>query len=245
MARLRYVVTVLVLLCTYIAGAQSWTELDPVRGPAGGRTFMVLGLVGVLVVLIMIMILRKAIPSRKSDDVLGMSVTDVGSMQKKGLLTEEETKQVRMALARQMTRKLEVKGAKPTVASLASDPEILRLQALAEAKRRGEPSPELPATQSPAPEEPRPQPRIARAIAPDDVEPTPKLRTSEARPPAPPSEPVFESEPPASPSQSDDVSLPPDVVTMAQLGLISADELENIKRRIREKRRSTVEGDQA
>lgn len=176
---------------------------------ANWQSIALLALLAVLIVVVLIgMLLVRSRRTNSLDNVLGMTIDDVGKMQNKGLLTPDETAKVRQAMARQMTRKL---APKPTETDLLTDPEVRRLEELARLKRESRTADQATGTTRPtqAAQDGGLLDQIPGALSAADL------------------------------TTDDDVPLPPDVVSMAQLGLITAEELERIKQRIREKRSGT------
>ena len=175
---------------------------------ANWQSIALVALLIVLIVVVLIgMLLVRARRGNTLDNVLGMTIDDVGRMQNKGLLTPEETAKVRQAMARQMTRQF---AAKPAGSDLLADPEVQRLEELARLRREAQ----MSATEGGA----------------TTSHPEPAGGLLDQIPGARP-------DPAAAPD--DDIALPPDVLGMAQLGLITPEELERIKQRIREKRTGT------
>ena len=171
-----------------------------------------IALVALLIVLIVVvligMLLVRARRGNSLDNVLGMTIDDVGRMQNKGLLTPEETAKVRQAMARQMSRQL---AAKPAAGGdPLADPEVRRLEELARLRREAQ----MSAAEGGIPvSRPETQGGLLDQIP--------------------------GAQPDATAGADDDVALPPDVLGMAQLGLITPEELERIRQRIREKRSGT------
>lgn len=164
--------------------------------------YAIVALVAIFLFLLLLLVFRRARFGRAGESGIGMTLDDVGTLQQKGLLTPEEMKRVREALSRQVVKQYSVQqGPKSGANALLHDPEVRRLEVLADAKAR-EKERMLAARQEP------PVPQF-----------TLKTEASDALIPEP----------------NGDVELPPDVLTMVQLGLITADELERIKERIRAK----------
>lgn len=165
--------------------------------------------VAVFLLLILVIILRKVRGVRRADMVFGMTIDDVGNLKQKGLLTEEESKAVKQALARQFARQHQIQTAGQKPADLLADPEIIRLQQQAEERRRATVDQLAAAANRQQTDAPPPAPQTQASPAPASAE-----------------------------DEEGDVQLPPDVLTMAELGLITAEELESIKRRTRERKRA-------
>jgi hypothetical protein len=156
------------------------------------------------VIMVLFFLFGRTRRANRLDNVLGMTIDDVGALQQKGLLTPEETAKVRQALARQFTRALADKGQHPGEAALLGDPEVQRLEEIARRKAAAR--------------------AAGLSTEPDSV-------GDRAGPPGP--APTQQAVPSIG---DDDVPLPPDVLSMVQLGLITPEELERIKERIRAKR---------
>lgn len=159
-------------------------------------------LVGFLVLFYVTMAVVGKMRKKSQSDMYGnLPFMDVGKLQKEGLLTPEETAKVRQSLARQIERETQ-KAHSATLtgsgdAALLMDPEVRKLEALAESRAR-----EVKVF---------PKPNYSEA-------PKPKVTIDEIKP-----------------SVYNDVPLPAEVLKMAELGLISPEELENIKQRTRAK----------
>lgn len=180
--------------------------------------------------LVITIISRKLRGARKADFNFGMSMEDVGDLKRKGLLTDEESRAVRQALARQFTKQFDQKP-KLTPDMLLADPDVLKLREQAEQKRQAalglaERLEQIPKPAAQSPIAPMPLPADPFATPQAEAGPGVSAATSEA--------PKTEE---AKAEEEEDVALPPDIVTMAELGLITPEELENIKARTRAKRR--------
>jgi hypothetical protein len=169
-------------------------------------------LVGFYIVLVVV---SKNKSSKADRTLSGLASIDISGMKSKGLLTEEELAKVRQAMSRQVTRQLNTASAKPQPGLkadmlLLTDPDVQRLEALADAKQQVAEKPILS----------NPPPQGSRAPANDPFAPV---------------EPVLS---PGGPEP--DVILPPDVQSMADMGLISPEEVENIKQRIKAKKQAIL-----
>ncbi len=279
--------TVLGVLMAVPAAAQLDADLalNPNNVDKDFMTYAVSGLGLFLLFIIFVLVKRKlGGGSEKFEPVIGMTISDVGTLKQKGLLTEEESRAVRAAMARQLTKQLETKS-KPArgggAEALLADPEIRRLEALAQERAaakaasgmrmeevlQDEP---MPAADRTPPERKRPAARRPLQSTPpftpavdvlDELVPQSAKRDERPEPeevteavshsvtdPLAVSEPATQAAAavPAAPvpgadasadDNEDDVQLPADVLTMAQLGLITPEELENIKIRARAKKR--------
>jgi hypothetical protein len=164
----------------------------------------VVAILGLFVFIIFAVIFQKARRPKSTDNILSMTLGDVDSLNKKGLLTPEEAARVRRAVAKQVTSQLQERPSPYTPATLLADPEVQRLEALAQARAA--------------------EAALREA---EQAHPTDILTAA-----------LQSSEPPPQAQQPDgDVELPPDVMSMVQLGLITPGELERIKERARTKRR--------
>jgi hypothetical protein len=217
-----------------------------------------IGLVIILIIFfIAVAIMKKARGKNRSDMMAGITYLDVTGMNKQGLLTPEEMARVRAAMSRQLERQRGGPAIKAPASlagelALMADPEVQQLEALAEqkakartaggitmqaAERSSAQPPPMPEQQSaertitgPASQEnfgdPIPPDYGLEPVNPPQFEASPQLDASAWTRPASPS-----------PASDDDVQLPADVVKMAELGLITSEELEKIKQRIRDKKR--------
>lgn len=159
-------------------------------------------LFGALVVFYVGLILFRKLGASSAPDplsgLLGFNATD---MKKRGLLTEDELKRVRAAMAKQVRKSALAPppgagtGGLNAEALLMSDPLVRQLEAAAETKKTAESAP--------------------GQISVYDGVPAPGQ---------------------AAPAPADDTALPPDVLKMAELGLIAPDELEAIRARVRAKK---------
>ena len=201
--------TILCVGLAVLSSSTAFAQDEFPTNPLASRYFLYFlgAFLAIFLLLIITVIMRKVRGVRRAEMVFGMTIDDVGSLKQKGLLTEEESKAVRQALARQFARQQQVQmsGAKPT--DLLADPEILRLQQLAEERRKNA------ATARVAP----PMETVTQRETPEPI-----LEAAAAETTLPP---------------EDDVELPPDILTMAEMGLITAEELENIKERTRARKR--------
>ena len=161
----------------------------------------VVAILGLFVFISFTIIFQKVRRPKRSDDVLGMSLTDVDALNKKGLLTPEEAARVRKAVAKQVTTKMAERPSPYTPATLIADPDVQRLESLAKAKAAA-------------------QAQAAQPVAPGEFDTEPQAPQEATRAMA-----------------EDDVELPPDVLGMVQLGLITPEELARIRERARQKRR--------
>lgn len=189
--------------------------------------FVAVGL-GALLILFYIfaIIFRKMQKGKQPDVMAGLTYLDVTGLGKEGLLTPEEQAKIRQAMSRQIARQQQATTRTTTTLpgelSLLADPEVQRLEALAKAKQRGEATPPssppfpgttaVPPTETAHPAKPGQEPPPVENF-PEVIDPIP----SDWVPPA----------------QTEDVELPSDVLALAEKGLITPEELEKIKARMR------------
>ena len=182
--------------------------------------------------IVVVLVVRKLSLGRHGDPMAGLTYLDVAGMTKSGLLTEEEAARVREAMKKQVARQ-QAAAMRPPIPGelgLLSDPEVQRLEALAEARQKSGQSRKVPYTAAP--------PADGQSVRPSTSVEAPETAPSAETPAAPAGSTerlVFRphTSPIPAPPPADDVPLPPDVVKMAELGLITAEELERIKERIR------------
>jgi len=212
--------------------------------------------VGLLVLIvafyIFIIVFKKMRRVNRTDMMAGVTYLDVSGMGKQGLLTPEEMAKVRLAMSRQLSRQQQAATKAPVAGEfgLLADPEVQRLEALAQAKARGEAPLELKVmTTKSFAIEPRAETReqIVSDAAADSqgqraIAPTPTAEPMASAPSAPEPFPAFIDPIPAnwqSPAETAaraeeaEVQLPPDIETLVANGLITPEELEVIKQRIR------------
>lgn len=173
--------------------------------------------VAALVVLILGGVLFRRVGMRRKNDLAERTGLDLMTLRQKNLLTPEEMKMVSQAIARRMAEK-ESKERRGTGAlstsTLMHDPEVQRLQELAQAKRLAE----------------------AQAAA-GGLPPTSQVQPGTETPASPSVEPVTASASPAPvPEEAenlDDVVLPLDVQQLVEAGLLTPEEVQNVKRRLK------------
>ncbi|MGI8905576.1 MAG: FeoB-associated Cys-rich membrane protein [Candidatus Sumerlaeaceae bacterium] len=204
--------------------------------------------VGLIVLLILFFIIAKVVRKSRSghgDIMAGISYLDVTGMKKQGLLTEEEMANIRAAMSRQVDRQRAGPAIKapPSLAgelALMADPEVQRLEAVAaeHAKMR---LAAQNAQRSAVSNEPAPQPQPKPDENYGDPIPADFSQSSIAPPPMQVSAELDASawqrpNPETARPVADEIVLPADVVKMAELGLITPEEMQRIKERIRQKR---------
>lgn len=211
------------------------------------------GLVVVLIVFFIIVAIIRKSRKGKTDIMAGITYLDVTGMKKQGLLTEEEMTKIRAAMSRQVDRQRSGPAIKaPSSLSgelaLMADPEVQNLEAIAEQKAKSRGAAPMPPPQS-APA----QASMQAAPGPPILPAAPALQQEpNYGDPIPPSYGQPMSSPPAvqpsaeldasawtrgTPAPAEEIQLPADILKMADLGLITEEELERIKQRIRDKKR--------
>lgn len=220
---------------------------DTIGTIQGGGDYLMYALMAAAALVFFIvvsLILRKLSLGKSSDPSAGLTYLDVTGLKKRGMLTDEEAARVRAAMSRQV-EKLRSDAEKPQIpgeVGLLTDPEVRRLEALAEARARA------------AQTDPRQALQNWPAGSQDDSG-YPAVNSGEERPvfsprrdrPVPANSPglpgleeigLAEMRAVNLPPEDDDVALPPDVLKMVELGLITPEELAAIRERIRAKRDS-------
>ncbi len=198
--------------------------------------YAVLALGALVAFIIVVVVLKKLSFGKTPNPMDGIAYLDVTGMRKTGQLTDEEAARVRSAMQRQVDRqRLSSSRRHPSgELGLLTDPEVQRLEALAQ-ERQNSASAGFSAAPLPLPSQ-GPPASFRPKFAPGGH--APPL----AKPPMPETYDAIDQAP--APADSgrifatpvDDVSLPPDIVKMVELGLITPEELETIKIRIRRKR---------
>lgn len=179
-----------------------------------------LGLGAVLIAFYLFaLIIRKIQKGKRPDMMSGVPYLDVTGMGKQGLLTPEEMSRVRASMSRQVAKRNThtLPSGLPVELALMADPDVQRLEALASEKAK-EPRTTIDEAK---PQPPQPASDVVETVLfpqkqdfPDTIDPL-NLPGS---------------------NSVEEMQLPADVIKMAELGLISSDELERIKQRIRDKR---------
>ncbi len=202
--------TLAILCCPQFVYAQADGDVQKII-----RTTMIsLGLI--IVSILAIMIVRKA-GSRRRDSLSDYTGLDLMKLKSKGLLTPEEMEKVSRSIARRLEEKeAERKKAasRPTPESLLLDPEVRRLQELAQAKDADD----ARQARMQAPQGP---------VAVDGVAPVSH--------PAEPDLSGIESGAAvnAAPDDLSNIELPPDVQQLADAGVLTPEEVQNVKRRLK------------
>lgn len=167
-----------------------------------------------LVVLILGIVLMRGVGKKRQDGLPGEGTLNLMDLKKKGLLTPEEMQKVGESIRRQMDRdqntRLRASGSF-TPDSLLLDPEVRRLQALAEAGKNAE-----------------------NPWAKPESQPDPSQPAIEGQ---------GEADSPDTEENLDDIQLPPEVQQLADAGILSAEEIENVKRRLKARQQSGGAGD--
>jgi len=166
-----------------------------------------------LVVIILVGVLVRRFGQRRKNDLAESSGLDLMNLRKKNLLTPEEMKMVSQAIARRMAEREQKQKSTGTVstATLLHDPEVQRLQELARIQKE-QTRRELETA----------APNAAAAPAPTAPE---GLSAADVAAPA--------GDTPAPADDLADVELPPEVQQLADAGILTAEEIENVKRRLR------------
>jgi hypothetical protein len=228
--------TVLLLLFADSSFAQS-EDLGLFQKNEFGERYFLTAVGGLVLFLLIILFLflRRRFTGDKTENMVSMTISDVGTLQKKGLLTDEESKAVRAALARQFTKQLESSNRqKAGLNSLLLDPEIRRLEAIAQEKAaKRELPPDVGANETETSVEAVNQNASGPDIMIGGTGPDFEHEAADSSA-TPPGIEILDSNDQVTP---DDIQLPADVLSMAKLGLITADELERIKERARAKKR--------
>ncbi len=166
--------------------------------------------VACLVVVILGWIIMRRVGGRRRDGLSGAAGLDMMELRKKNLLTPEELAKVSGAIARQMAQKDAARqklAATPSSDALLNDPEVRRLEALAMAAKAADAQARTAAR--PEPEQELAAEPVAEASATsagDSIESVESL---------------------------DDVILPLDVQQLADAGILTPGEIENVKRRLK------------
>lgn len=196
--------------------------------------FVAVGLGALLILFYVFSIIFRKIQKGKRPDVMaGLTYLDVTSLGKEGLLTPEEQAKIREAMSRQIARQQQQATTRPAALpgelSLLADPEVQRLEALAQAKKRGENPPSARTDGQP--------PSSAPASTAPGNNPHDRDEPRQIGAPLQTSDEIIDPIPSdwKAPTQHDDVVLPPDVLALAKEGLITPEELEKIKIRMRAK----------
>lgn len=181
---------------------------------------IIYSLIGLVAILLFFLVYRRVSGKMgSSENIRPSGGLDLMTLKKKGILTPEELERVGQAMMRQMKdkeaaerRKLGIKSAE----ALMLDPEVRRLEVLAAAKAKSETGKQ----QSQQYGESAPQAPSA-AVPPQNVSP---------QAPQPAADSISEEE-------LAQVELPLDVQQLVDSGLLSPEEVQNVKRRLLERRR--------
>lgn len=210
-----------------------------------------------LVVVILGVVLFRRLGRRKHDGLADDSGLDIMALKQKQLLTPEEMRMVSAAIARRMEEKEQKRKRSSgiTTANLLHDPEVQRLREEAEARRSGGgmppaamASPRTSYFSPPATDEGPVDSYAETDVVPQANEPVHGLDSDvvdSAATAAPSPNVNWEPEPlpgdpvppDFQPAAVDDGSLPPEVQQLADAGILTPEELENVKRRLRAKQR--------
>lgn len=188
------------------------------------------------VVLILVGVLYQRYNSRRKNDLADDSGIDLMGLKQKNLLTPEEMKMVSAAIARRVAEK-DVQQKRTGAARLSSstllhDPEVVRLQELALAKRNATKA-DVEAKPGAAEQLVAGEQNLGQSESAHIAEP---LFPGDPIPAEPDSEPTIDTA-----ESLDDVELPPEVQQLADAGILSPEELENVKRRLKKRQSSEAE----
>jgi hypothetical protein len=194
-----------------------------VRAQGGGDVEKVistsLASFAIIIVLILAVIIYKRISGRRRDNLYDSTGLDLMRLRNKGLLTPEEMEKVSRSIARRLEEKEAERrkaAARPTPEALLLDPEVRRLQALAEAKeaedRRSAPAPvaaerRVQEGQQAGSASIQAEDRQTAAVTPDN-------------------------------EGLADIELPLEVQQLADAGVLTPEEIDNVKRRLRDRQQA-------
>ncbi len=162
--------------------------------------------VACMVVLILGWIIMRRISGRRRETLDGVAGLDLMELRKKNLLTPEELAMVSGALARRMAEKDASKqklAAAPKPGALLNDPDVRRLEAMALASKSAEDQTRSDTTRVSDPG--------------SNFTPPKELKESDTEPE----------------ESLDDIILPLDVQQLADAGILTPEEVENVKRRLK------------
>jgi hypothetical protein len=202
-----------------------------------------------LVVLILAGVLVRRFSNRRKNDLAEGAGLDLMTLRQKNLLTPDEMKMVSAAIARRMAEKdARQKQTNPglSTATLLHDPEVLRLQQLAQARKEAEqqnpPVPPVAGASNVQSVTPPIQPGLTAAATPT-VAPTPQPTSNSAGNPPPTithenaGDPIGLGDPidlsDYAQGRGREVGLPPEVQKLADAGLLTAEEIQNIRQRLK------------
>jgi hypothetical protein len=125
--------------------------------PVEYLVYVVFSVVALIIFLFVMLVMYKLRSGRESSAQVGLAFDDISRLKEKGLLTEEELKQVRAAMARRLTDQLKTKAPAAKPETLLFDPEVMALEEKARAKEQAKADiPPLDAPQPPSPPAPSP-----------------------------------------------------------------------------------------
>lgn len=114
--------------------------------------YVVFSVIALVIFLFVMLVMYKFRSGRGSSAEVGLAFDDISRLKEKGLLTEEELKKVRAAMARRLTDQLKTKATAAKPETLLFDPEVMALEEKARAKEQARANtPPLDATQAPLP----------------------------------------------------------------------------------------------
>ncbi len=164
-----------------------------------------------IVVLILALVIFRKFSKRRGSNLADDSGLNLMAMKQKNLLTPEEMKMVSQAIARRMAEKETQKRAQNslTTSTLLYDPEVVRLQEEAMAKRQQDAQETAVKAGSDGLAE--------RADADEVSEPETDVLSGGND----------------GMTEAEDVALPPEVQQLADAGILTEEEIENVRRRLR------------
>jgi hypothetical protein len=121
--------------------------------PAEYLIYVAVSVAALIFFLFLMLVMYKLRSGRATAPDLTLSFDDVSSLKEKGLLTEEEMKRVRAAMARQVAGRLSAKRPTTKPETLLYDPEVIALEEKARAKQS-----QMPADEHHGAEQPQKQP---------------------------------------------------------------------------------------
>lgn len=204
---------------------------DPYANPfvTAYPKFTIAALALIFLVLIIIYIFQRSGTFRRSDESLSMTMTDLTKMEQKGLLTAEEARRVREVLARRAMERLSQKSSAQSggADALLADPEVIRLRQIAEAKRAEQKPPAISTRES---------------LVTDRSVNAQTSSSGSASNLSSFADHAAGNTPNAGlrgPEDHEDIPLPPDLEALAQQGLLTPEEVERVKERLRHKKQGS------
>lgn len=137
--------------------------------PAEYLVYVVISVVALVIFLLVMLFMYKLRMGRGSAADISLSFDDVSRLKEKGLLTEEEMKRVRAAMARRLAEQLKPRQTTAKPEALLYDPEVMALEEKARAKQAQMSDPATPSPQ-PSGSQAAPADSPAKAQLPSDIE---------------------------------------------------------------------------